>query len=274
MTLSVTDSQGCTDSLTRTFLLQQVIADAGNPVVICSGEVAQLSAYNQNGYQFNWSPSNYLSNPNSPNPIINPTNSGLYILTVTDAQGCSSSDTLSVTVNPTPSASFTANPMETSILNPNIQFTNTSSGADSYSWIFGDGQVTSDVSPEHTYTSAGYYSVDLTVENSFGCKDNFKLNITITPVGTIYIPSAFTPNEDYKNDSFRAYGIGITNFSMTIFDRWGEIIFESDDMQAAWNGRHGATGQLCQQDVYVYLIDYRDVDNIRRQIRGSVLLYR
>jgi gliding motility-associated-like protein len=274
MGLNVTNSQGCTDTVIQNFTLQQVIAYAGNPVIICSGQFTQLTAYTQSGYQFSWSPPDYLSNPNISNPILTPSVSGSYILTVTDAQGCISSDTLFVTVNPVPVASFTANPMETSVFNPLIQFTNTSSGADTYTWIFGDGQGSNVISPEHSYQEAGNYSVDLTVENAFGCSDNFKLNIIVTPEGTLYVPSAFTPNDDYNNDSFRAVGVGISNFSMTIFDRWGEIIFESDDIQAAWNGRHAATGQLCQQDVYVYLIDYRDVDNIRRQIRGSVLLYR
>jgi len=72
--------------------------------------------------------------------------------------------------------------------------------------------------------------------NSYGCRDSIIKQVEIKPAYTIYIPNAFTPNSDGTNDSFRAVGVGIEEFKMQIFDRWGALVFESDDINTVWDG--------------------------------------
>ena len=87
---------------------------------------------------------------------------------------------------------------------------------------------------------------------------------------TIYVPNSFTPNNDNLNETFGAYGFGVDKFNMTIFNRWGELIFESDDINKQWNGTY--KGQICQEDIYVYHIIYKGINRGYQDIYGKILL--
>jgi gliding motility-associated-like protein len=90
------------------------------------------------------------------------------------------------------------------------------------------------------------------------------------PELSIYVPNAFTPNDDNLNETFGAYGFGLDKFNITIFNRWGELIFESDDINKQWNGTY--KGQICQEDVYVYHIVYKGFNRGYKDIYGKILL--
>jgi gliding motility-associated-like protein len=87
---------------------------------------------------------------------------------------------------------------------------------------------------------------------------------------TIYVPNSFTPNNDNLNETFGAYGFGVDKFNLTIFNRWGELIFESDDINKQWNGTY--KGQICQEDIYVYHIIYKGINRGYQDIYGKILL--
>jgi gliding motility-associated-like protein len=89
-----------------------------------------------------------------------------------------------------------------------------------------------------------------------------------------YIPSAFTPNNDSKNETFTGIGNNITYFEMMIFDRWGENIFITDDISQGWNGRVNGTGALLKQDIYAYNIRVLDSYGIEHKFNGKVTLIR
>ncbi len=129
---------------------------------------------------------------------------------------------------------------------------NNSTGGMQYLWSFGDGYTTTAFEPSYHYDGAGSYNVMLIVSNSYGCRDSMLQAVEIRVPESIYIPNAFTPNGDSNNDGFSVYAQNITEFKVSIFDRWGEEIFSSKDKDFVWDGTY--FGHRVQEGVYVYKI--------------------
>jgi gliding motility-associated-like protein len=195
-------------------------------------------------------------------------------LVVTSPSGCSTTatTTASVTVNPSPHAEFTADPWLATTVAPFIHFTNQSANASYYSWDFGDGNASLQVNPQHTYAAKGIYTVTLYTGNQYGCTDTVSHTVEIDPEFTYYIPNAFTPNDDGKNDVFNGKGQEIIEFDMMIFDRWGELIYRTDNMNKGWDGRANDGEEIAQEGVYVYKITLRDFKQHQHFYNGSVSL--
>ncbi|MBS1635145.1 MAG: gliding motility-associated C-terminal domain-containing protein, partial [Bacteroidetes bacterium] len=201
-------------------------------------------------------------------------------LTITNIYNCKR-DTQKVNyikVYPQPIASFIPNPNPTSILDPTVSFQNTSQGASSYYWDFGDptsnGYNSSTLAnPEHSYEHTGTYYVYLVALSNHGCKDTAVEPVTITPDFALYIPNAFTVDDNGKNDIFQPVGVGINedNYRMDIFDRWGENIFTSNNFRKGWDGSVKG-GRLAKQDVYVYKITVYDLMGEKHSFVGHVTL--
>lgn len=194
-------------------------------------------------------------------PVHTYTQSGTYtiILTVTSAANCLNSDSTQIAVNvrPRAMADFEMNDSDLSIFDPEAQFINTSSNASSANWDFGDGTTSNIYSPNHTYATIGTYSVTLIVNNAYNCPDTIIRDIIVSPEFTYYIPNAFTPDGDGKNDVFFGKGDNIAEFEMLIFDRWGEMVFSTQSPSAAWDGTYRGSAEP-KQDVYVYQIKIKD----------------
>jgi gliding motility-associated-like protein len=201
-------------------------------------------------------------------------------LQITSAAGCSSTLTLDdiVCVNPQPEASFVVNSQQLSNFDPTANFTNTSTGHVSQTWNFGDGSGTSTLNnPQHTYPeAAGYYYVTLVVANSHGCVDSTTQLIVVDNVVVFYVPNTFTPDGDVYNETFRPIftaGFDIYQYQMVIFNRWGEIIFESNNSEIGWDGTYG--GNTCQDGTYIWQITYKEIGKDKRnEIRGHFNLLR
>ncbi|MFZ5553514.1 MAG: PKD domain-containing protein, partial [Bacteroidota bacterium] len=213
----------------------------------------------------------------SANPTYTYPNAGLYdvCLTVTSAAGCSTSITAPglVEVYPVPVAEFTASPSTTTILNPDIEFTDLSTGGTSYNWDFGDGDSSNTTgNVTHVYADTGSYSVTLTVSNQYGCFDQYTLIIDILADFGIYVPNAFTPNGDGVNDFFFPEGVGIdpNNFEFMVFNRWGELIYETQNLYKPWDGTH--KGVMSKQDVYVWKVKAFDPFGNQHDYIGHVTL--
>jgi gliding motility-associated-like protein len=114
--------------------------------------------------------------------------------------------------------------------------------------------------------------VFLKVKNNYGCTDVIEKCLTIEKEFTIYIPNAFSPNENNINDSFYAVGINILEFEMFIFDRWGEQIFYSDDINKHWDGKAKGGAEVAQQDVYVWKVNVKDIFGKTHNLIGHVTL--
>lgn len=229
----------------------------------------------------------------SPQDFLNPVTynfspaditSGSVILTfnsVNNGACGNSSATMNITVRPVPVANFSASTYTAYIPNDPITFTNLSTNANSYYWYFGDGSFSNFVNPVHTYFTVGYYYAGLIATSQYGCKDTTEQLITI--ISNVQFPNVFTPNTsgpnggsyniaDLSNDVFFPYTSGVTDYSLMIFNRWGELIFESKDINIGWDGYFN--GKLCQQDAYVWKANISFFDGRKYNKTGSVTLLR
>ncbi|MBA3899890.1 MAG: gliding motility-associated C-terminal domain-containing protein, partial [Bacteroidetes bacterium] len=164
-------------------------------------------------------------------------------LAVTTNNGCS--DTITkhnyITIFPVPEPGFVPSPIIATTDNPFITFVDTSIHAAFWSWDFDDGNSSAGTFPNtsHTYADSGIYCITLTVTSINQCVNQVTECIEIKQALNVYIPNAFTPNNDGLNDSFYPKGEGIQpdSYTMMIFNRWGEMIFQSSQLDHGWNGR-------------------------------------
>lgn len=167
-------------------------------------------------------------------------------LKVITASNCSASVSRDIEVKPEVKANFSFSPNSISAMDPKVQFVNTSENATSYLWDFDmDNQQSTDFSPEFIFPSyVGAYSVKLVASNDEGCKDSIVRIINIQDEMVYYVPNAFTPDGDEFNQTFRPVftsGFDPQNFTMRIFNRWGETVFESHDAGFGWDGTYQGT---------------------------------
>lgn len=198
-------------------------------------------------------------------------------LTATSDSGCvtTASKPNYITVFPKPLASFSLNPREALVTNPIIAFTNLSIGADSCEWSF-DSIGASNVfnPPPYSFVDTGVYKVTLIASNTYGCADTTYREVIIEPDYVIYIPAAFTPNGDEINDTFGAKGSFIMDYEMSIFDRWGNVMYETKDINLPWNGGIKGTSVLAEEAVYVYIIKIKGTNKRNYFYKGAVTVVR
>lgn len=231
-----------------------------------------------------WSFSNTTQSSGLTTPNICFTNPGIYSANIlaTDINGCqhSYSGNNLLTVFPVPQAVFSATPPSGTVLNPQISFQDISAGGtiNSWSWNFG---TTSDAvstlqNPEYTYLEPGSYTVWLVVTNTDGCVDSISQPMVIEPEFVFFAPNAFTPNGDGINDLFQVTGTGIISdgFEMWIYDRWGNLIYSTNDISKAWDGKTKSGSEEIMQDVYVWKINLKSWDGTKKNFVGHVTVVR
>lgn len=179
---------------------------------------------------------------------------------------------------PKPHAEFTANPWQVNLYDPTIQFHDQSS-SDVVTWVWnlGDGKIISpkNKNPLHKYeVNLPYtYFVKLFVVNDHGCVDSIVHPVEVLPEFTFYIPNAFTPtSSDGINDTFFGKGVGIVDYHIWIFDRWGNMIFNTTTISEGWDGRAHNGAEIAQQDVYVWKVQLKDIFGKRHEYIGTVTL--
>lgn len=180
-----------------------------------------------------------------------------------------------IEVYPTPYADFTWEPDSVSMFDPRVFFLDGSYGADYWTWEFGDsltGATSNQQNPMYQYLQHGTYDVILTAENSLGCNDSILKKLPVTADFRFYVPNAFTPNSDDRNEYFFGKGAGIEVYSMQVYDRWGNLVFESNDQSYQWDGT--TRGKPCPQAMYIYRFNIRDMNRNWHQYTGEVFLIR
>jgi gliding motility-associated-like protein len=209
------------------------------------------------------------------NPTHTYSNQGNYIptLTMTSADTCSTTDTLAggISAFPIPVALFTAQPLVASELNPVFNFESAFANNGCY-FDFGDGTGDSSCSATHTYDDVGTYIVTLYTFNAGGCRDTFQLEVRVTPNYSLYIPNAFTPNNDQINDRLSIYSEGVDEFNIKVYNRRGQIVYESDNTTESWNGKFLNDGEECMAGVYVYEALIKDLNRKKHNIKGQIYL--
>lgn len=181
-----------------------------------------------------------------------------------------------------PKAMFTADPWQASLYDPAFKFFDQSTSdvpINTWIWNLGDGTIVSpkNQKPVHKYEIGVYgkYYVSLFVRNDNGCVDSITRPVEVLPEFTFYIPNAFTPNRnDGINDTFFGKGVGIVEYHIWIFDRWGNMIFNTTDINEGWDGRANNGAEIAQQDVYVWKVKLKDIFGKYHDYIGTVTLAR
>lgn len=216
-----------------------------------------------------------------PSHTYNDQNDYIVTLSGVTTDGCIIGSTDTITVFPSPTADFIANPETVTTENPEIDFFDQSYGANFWHWNFGDPgsddfNFSSQQYPSHNYADSGNHPVILIVTNDYGCSDTIVKYINVIDAFAFFIPNAFTPNDDILNSVFIPKGVGfkVETFEMWIFDRWGKKLFYTTDLYEGWNGINPRTGNIYSQGVYTYIITLRDETNLKREYHGSITLIR
>jgi len=253
-----TTNQGCTGTASVTINVSQPpIIDYTTTQSHCGQSDGNIITNVTGGippFIYQWSNGANTSN-------LNNIPAGNYNLTITDANGCSSTINITLVEASKPQANFAPKPQITTIDDPIIYFENYSIGASSYQWDFGDGYSSTYFSPTHAYDFPGVYHVVLSVSDQYGCVDTVGANIIINDITNIFLPNAFTPNGNNINELYNIMGTGIdpSTFEMRIFDRWGKQLFYTTDYSASWDGTYN--GEPVPQGSYIIAIKYSNKNN-------------
>jgi gliding motility-associated-like protein len=188
-------------------------------------------------------------------------------------EACSDSIKHTIRVVSKPIAQFTYVPKDP-VVKDSVHFTFTGSNATKYLWSFGDEnkQKSSNQNPSFIYYKPGTFLCTLTVQNNEGCMDSISMELLIGDKATLFTSNVFTPNGDSTNDRFFAVGTSIREFNMYIYNRWGELLFQSNDIKQGWNGE--ANGIPCPDGVYIYLIHAIGTNEQSFNLHGTVTLLR
>ena len=248
---TITNTKGCSDDLLFTPTFENTTPNLGN--------TASSTWDFGNGETYQW-PFAIPFNYHYPDP-------GVYdvTLTVTDQTGCQWDTIIAayqVIAYDNPKADFIWSPNPTDYLNAQITFTNQSIDNVFNQWIFITNIQHTDtvINPVFQFPQdkPGDYNVTLITTNQAGCIDSISKVVIIDDVFLFYIPTAFTPDGDGLNDNFKVVGEGLdlSNFKMTVFNKWGELVFESNNPDIGWDGTHN--GSLVPDGVYIWKIDAKE----------------
>ncbi len=270
-TVIVTGNNDCSDTASVIVTVNPMpdVSVFPNPAIICSGNSVSLAASGATTYL--WSPDKGLSSSTGANIIASPEESTTY--TVIGANpGCSDSITVSIEVKPLPIASFIIEPEAVSIYNSFVNFYDKSIGTpppNRWHWTLGNGDTSNISNFNYKYRQSGNYRVTLMVYNEFGCSGYYFKDISVQFDHSVYIPNAFNP-DDLVNNTFLVYGKGLFEFNLKIFNRWGMMLFESDNISKGWDGKFNGNNQ--PQGVYIYRLFFKDASDKKHNMFGTITL--
>lgn len=277
-TCTVTSADGCVN--TANFYLTvnplPVASFTNDSSLTC--EVPRIHFTNTSVYPagsvFNWNFGDAVSS--EMNPVHQYDSTGVFPVTliITTPAGCVDSVTQNVVIiiHPLPLAQFDVSPDVAPLYNSTIKLINNSENAVTWHWDFGDGQKTDIGVSQYQYQSPGKYTITLKVTNIAGCESVTSREVIITP---FFIPNAFTPNGDGKNETFYdpGYAFDVKLVTMRIWNRWGQMVFSTDNMSHVWDGKD-ASGNDAPQGVYYYTLKVLQNSGHENDYAGSVTLVR
>lgn len=278
VSLTLVDTNYCNAPDTRMLPLRvaiNVVASFTMPDSVCVPAAIQLENTSKGGERFLWTFEDDGTTSTEVSPIHHFTKPGRYgiKLEVFDDNTCNKKDevTTYIIVSSPPVADFSYTPIKPQENTP-TQFTNLSVDAVAYRWQFGDGDTSSLRDPSHQYLKTGTYNVCLTAINAAGCDSTVCQPVSALINPLFDIPTAFSPNNDGINDFFEIKGFGIINYNMKIFNRWGQLVFESNNPRVSWDGRF--KGAVQPMDAYAYVVNIEFSDGTKANKSGSVTLLR
>lgn len=267
ITLTVSEN-GCTESYSDSIMIYPP-PEAGfsaYPQSGCDPLLVQFidssSAGTPISYSWNFGDGN-TSTAQNPTHLF--TQSGFFdvTLTIMTTTGCIDTITL---INPqlievlaSPEAYFEINPNSPVLVENLINITDLSIDAINCYLYFGDGNYSTNCDTSYKYSSVGNFIIQQIVTNILGCTDTFEINIRIDPDFYFWVPNAFTPDNNQTNDIFIPSLKGVELYSFQIYNKWGELIFETDKTEVGWNGIPKNSTKIAQEDVYIYRISFKDI---------------
>jgi gliding motility-associated-like protein len=276
--LLMMDSTACNviDSVEKLVCLRGFLLKAAfiSPDSVCLGQAALMSNGSVNHTSHIWDLGDGNTTGNG-SPYYTYTTPGSYtiVLATANPNSCNKVDTARriIKVNPGPVAAFDYAPF---IPEPNmpVRFTNLSTDAILYNWSFGDGTGSTDEHPEHLYRKTGTYTVCLVARNTGGCIDTVCKPVMADIYPAIDVPTGFSPNGDGVNDILYVRGAAVEKMNFKVFNRWGELLFETNDMAHGWDGNF--KGKLQEMEAYAWTLKATFVDGSTAEKSGNVTLLR
>lgn len=270
---------GCSDSVVKTqsiYVHPQMYGNVSTSDIQCYGNKGNASIVmtTPGSYKYSWN-----TIPQQTTSSITANVGTIYKVRVTNTvTGCSYDTFATIPGYPRIRAYFTISPSGQCIYtsNPFIQIINLSEGGTTGRWEFGDNTTQSydpSNNPSHTYEGdTDQYKVRLIISNIGGCSDSFAVNVCVLDTTSLYIPNAFTPNDDGTNEIFKIESGSVTSANIKIYNRWGELLFETDDPKQGWDGKY--KGVMCPNDYYLYLVRYKGKKTPWRYQRGYFYIVR
>ena len=285
----IVSTLNCSDTVfeTITIIPPVPVANFQGPAQGCRPVEVQFSNFSQYGNNYLWDFGDGGTSTQFA-PSYTYYNPGTYTVTLT-LNGDGGQDVqvqqLIIEVYQNARAFFTVSPTTVFIPNEPVLLFNLSNFASTYTWDFGDGNSSTEENPQHTYVQEGNYDITLVAANQNNCKDTFLLSSAVNAMvkGEISIPNAFTPNPegpnggvftnaDTDNDVFHPIVVGAEEYELNIFNKWGELLFVSTDVNIGWDGYY--RNELSKQDVYIYKVNARFLDGRTESYVGDVTLLR
>lgn len=275
-TVTVMDDNNC--SVDTTFIINEPppmtidTIDVTNET--CFGECdGQIEIIASTAIQYSFDGGNTFSQTNS---IVDQCTSTWNVV-VQDIDGCEALVTATIDGPPEVEAEFSHTPQPSNVIDPSVSFLNNSTGAISYIWDFAGLGTSIDYQPifEFPNSGPGEYEVCLIASNINGCSDEFCQLVVVEDELLIYIPNSFTPNGDGTNDRFGpSFSIEVGEYNMLVFDRWGSIIFETNDPNDYWTGSYkNKSGNAVQEGAYAWRIRVKDINTgLNKELFGHVTL--
>ena len=248
----------------------------------CAPLSVTFTATDQSNATYIWSTSNALTSTGSITNIVFSTG-GTFDVTLasTAVNGCFASNSMAnyIYVEDLPNVDFESPINVFTNEAQYVQFSNLSTGATNYIWNFGDGQMSTDTEPSHIFQNTmNGYTVHLIALTDLNCLDSMSISIGYQYNELYYIPNSFTPDGDQNNQVFIPIfysGYDPSNFEMQIYNRWGEVLFETRNVLIGWDGSVGLEGLDAQEGVYTYRIVFKNPDlDERVVVTGTVNLIR
>jgi gliding motility-associated-like protein len=281
LSYSVNDCTSPIETATITVNPLPISTFSGSPLTGCIPLEVTLLADDNSNTSYSWSASNGLTGTGAQSSLTF-TSGGIYDITLTAVlNGCFTTTTLYnyIEVDNYPIASFVPSSNSFTELSQLLEFTNTSSGANSYSWDFGDGGTSTDENTEHNFTAnLNGHVITLTAYSQFLCANVDSVQILFNNGLVYYIPNTFTPNGDEFNQTFKpifSNSIDPYNYSFYIYNRWGHVIFETHNIERGWDGLFGDDGIPVPQGTYNYkiIVKFSETDE-RKEFFGHINLVR
>jgi gliding motility-associated-like protein len=284
VTLHVQTNLGCVNTIQKQVRVNPtpavsfaVTQQSGCQGSLCVGMINNTSMVGGSVAMWQWQfGDGLISGQNSPVHCFNTSGSFSITLIAVSDSGCLGKYTLPspVVVYPRPQAGFDFTNTQLDVLDASTGVVSTAVGAAGYMYFISDGTfISGHANFNHTFTSQdpGSYTVLQIVTSQHGCRDTIQKTIEVKQGFTFYIPNAFSPNGDGMNDVFKGTGIGIKDFVLMVYDRWGNLVFQSDDLEKGWDGTFKGENVVLE-DVFVWKVNLKDENDKRHDFAGTVSL--